>query len=190
MNTAVASPTLPARTVPYWVRSGLAVLGGSAVLAVSAQIAVPALPVPVTMQSLAVLGLGAALGPRLGAAAVVAYLAEGAAGLPVFAGLSGTLAHLTGPTGGYLMSFVPAAWLAGRLTQTRWGRTAPGGFAAYMVGHAVILGLGAAYLATFSGAAKAVALGVTPFVVGSVVKSLLGAALGQAFRRRRVPFEG
>jgi biotin transport system substrate-specific component len=171
------------------MRSGLAVLGGSAVLALSAQIAVPALPVPVTMQSLAVLGLGAALGPRLGAAAVVAYLAEGAAGLPVFAGLTGTLAHLTGPTGGYLVSFVPAAWLAGRMTQTRWGRTAPGGFASYMVGHVVILGLGAAYLATSIGAAKAVALGVTPFVVGSVVKSLLGAALGQVFRRRHANTE-
>jgi biotin transport system substrate-specific component len=138
------------------------------------------------MQSLAVLAVGVAMGPRLGAATVLAYLAEGAAGLPVFANFTGTLAHLTGPTGGYLVSFVPAAWLAGRMTRTSWGRTMAGSFATYMAGHVVILGLGAAYLATSIGTTRAIAVGVVPFLVGSVVKSLLGAAVGLAMRPRRL----
>lgn len=187
MNTVFASSPM---TAPRWIRHGLVILGGSAVLALSAQVAVPALPVPITMQSLAVLGLGAAMGPRLGAAAVLAYLAEGAAGLPVFAGLTGTLAHLTGPTGGYLVSFVPAAWLAGRLTQTAWGRTAGGSFITYMLGHALILGAGAVYLSLSIGASSAIALGVTPFLLGSLVKSALGAAIGLAFRRPTRPARG
>ena len=187
MSTVIAPATITKHALPGWLRNALAVLAGSAVLAVAAQIAVPMVPVPVTMQSLAVLGLGIAMGPRLGATAVLAYLAEGAAGLPVFAGLSGGLAHLAGPTAGYLVSFVPAAWLAGRLSQTGWGRTAAGSFTAYMLGHAVILAMGTAYLAAFTGLAQAVALGVTPFLVGSVVKSLLGAASGLAVRRFVTP---
>jgi biotin transport system substrate-specific component len=137
------------------------------------------------MQSLAVLALGVTMGPSLGAAAVLAYLAEGAAGLPVFANFTGTLGHLTGPTGGYLVSFVPAAWLIGRLTRIGWGRTAAGSFATYMLGHALILGAGAAYLSLSIGATRAIALGVAPFLAGSVVKSLLGAAIGVAMRPRR-----
>lgn len=183
MNTVIAPATITKRALPGWLRNALAMLAGSAVLAASAQIAVPMAPVPVTMQSLAVLALGVVLGPRLAAAAVLAYLAEGAAGLPVFAGFSGGVAHMAGPTAGYLVSFVPAAWLAGRLSQVRWGRTAAGSFTAYMLGHALILGAGAAYLSLFTGVAQAVALGVTPFLIGSVVKSLLGAAAGLAVRR-------
>ena len=187
MNRANARVSIePTRTLPGWLAQGLAIAGGSAVLALSAQIAVPALPVPITMQSLAVLAVGVAMGPRLGAAAVLAYLAEGAAGLPVFANFTGTLAHLTGPTGGYLVSFLPAAWLAGRLTRTSWGRTAAGAFATYIAGHIVILGLGAAYLTTSIGMTRAIAAGVAPFIVGSVVKSLLGTAVGVAMRPRRM----
>nr|WP_294520917.1 biotin transporter BioY [uncultured Rhodopila sp.] len=171
----------PART--RWLSGGLAVLGGSAVLALSAQIAVPLLPVPITMQSLAVLMLGSVLGPRLGAAAVLLYLLEGASGLPVFANGSGTLAHLTGPTGGYLVSFVPAAWLAGRLAQRGWMRSVIGAFLSYTAGHAVILAAGCAWLSLFVGVSQALALGVVPFIAGSLVKSALGAALGRALPR-------
>jgi biotin transport system substrate-specific component len=171
-----------ARTIPLSSRTarGLAVLVGSAILAVSAQITVPSIPVPMTMQSLAVLALGVVLGARLGTAAVLLYLAEGASGLPVFAGFSGSLAHLAGPTGGYLMSFVPAAWLAGRLAQAGWGQGLLRPFLAYGLGHVVILAMGAAWLATFVGGSQAVALGVVPFIAGSLVKSMLGAAVGRA----------
>ena len=158
----------------------LAVVGGSAVLAVSAQIAVPGLLVPTTMQSLAVLGVGAVLGPRLGAATVLLYLAEGAAGLPVFANWTGTLIHLTGPTGGYLVGFVPAAWLVGTLARHGLAKGVLRPFLNFLLGHAVILGLGAAYLATIVGPERAVAAGLVPFLWGSVVKSMLGAAIGQS----------
>ncbi len=168
-----------------WLSGGLAALGGSAVLALSAQIAVPMVPVPITMQSLAVLVLGSLLGPRLGMAAVLLYLAEGASGLPVFANGSGTLAHLTGPTGGYLISFVPAAWLAGRLTQIGWSRGAIGSFLSFTAGHAVILAIGCAWLSLFVGAPEALAVGVVPFIAGSLVKSALAAAIGQAVPRMR-----
>ncbi|PPQ36488.1 biotin transporter BioY [Rhodopila globiformis] len=159
---------------------GLAVLAGSLVLAASAQIAVPGFPVPTTMQSLAVLAVGMALGSRLGAASVLLYLAEGASGLPMFANFTGSLAHLAGPTGGYLISFVPAAWLAGRLAESGWRRGLVRPFLVYGLGHVLILAMGAAWLAFFVGAPQALALGVMPFVLGSVVKSLLGAAAGQA----------
>jgi biotin transport system substrate-specific component len=186
--TAIIQSYLPrvfATAVPSPLRNTLAVAGGSAILALSAQIAVPALPVPITMQSLAVLGVGTVLGSRLGAAAVMLYLAEGASGLPVFANFSGTLAHLTGPTGGYLISFVPAAWLAGRLAQSGWGRGLIRPFLSYMAGHTVILAIGAAWLSLFIGAPKALALGVVPFIAGSLVKSALGATIGRAFPRLR-----
>jgi biotin transport system substrate-specific component len=99
MMSQVIAPTAiePTRIRPGWLAQGLAVAGGSAVLALSAQIAVPAVPVPITMQSLAVLAVGVTMGPRLGAAAVLAYLAEGAAGLPVFANFTGTLARVMRP---------------------------------------------------------------------------------------------
>jgi biotin transport system substrate-specific component len=88
---------------------------GSAVLAASAHVVLPAWPVPATAQSLAVLLLlGALGGARLGVAAVGLYLLEGALGLPVFAGGSGGPAALTGPTAGFLLGFLPAAWLAGK----------------------------------------------------------------------------
>jgi biotin transport system substrate-specific component len=159
---------------------GLAMLAGSVVLAASAQIAVPGIPVPMTLQSLAVLALGTMLGSRLDTAAVLLYLAEGASGLPVFANFSGSLAHLAGPTGGYLISFVPAAWLAARLMRAGWSQGIVRLFLAYVLGHGVILVIGAAWLATFVGASQALALGVTPFIAGSLVKSMLGAAGGRA----------
>lgn len=184
-----AAPTLLAEAggeAGRWSVPGrvLAVLAGSLILAVSAQIQVPSWPVPTTLQSLAVVGLGIVLGPRLGAAAVVAYLAEGAAGLPVFAGLGRGVGHLAGPTGGYLFGFVAAAWLAGLIAgpvrQAGWARA----FLAMCVGHAVLLTTGAAWLTVFVGPVKAVALGVTPFLIGSAVKSALGAACCHLVRTR------
>lgn len=180
--TALSNSALP-KALPTRALQVLAVVAASGVLAASAQIAVPTQPVPITMQSLAVLAVGMVLGPRLGVAAVLLYLAEGASGLPVFANFSGTLARLTGPTGGYLISFVPAAWLAGRLAQAGWGRGVVRPFLTYAFGHALILAAGAAYLSLFVGVPEALAVGVAPFVFGSVVKSLLGATAGHAMSR-------
>ena len=90
----------------------LAVLAGSMLLALSARVTVPFWPVPMTMQVLAVFVIGAAYGRKLALATLLAYLAEGAIGLPVFAGGAG-LAYMAGPTGGYLVGFAVAAVIAG-----------------------------------------------------------------------------
>ncbi len=104
----------------------IGVLAGVGLLAASARLAVPFYPVPLTMQTLAVLLLGGVLGPTLGAATVASYLAVGAMGAPVFAKGLGGVAVLAGPTGGYLVGFLAAAWLmgwaareAGRMTDRR-----------------------------------------------------------------------
>ena len=95
------------------LRKALLVIAGSIVIAIAAQISVPFWPVPVTLQMLAILMIGFAYGSRLGAATLLAYLAEGAMGLPVFANAGAGLAHLFGPTCGFLFGFVAVAWAAG-----------------------------------------------------------------------------
>jgi biotin transport system substrate-specific component len=150
---------------------------GTALLALSAKVNLPLPYVPMTMQSLVVLMIGAAYGARLGTATLVAYLAEGALGLPVFAGPVGGLAVLAGPTGGYLAGFVLGALLLGVLADRGWTRSMPVLGLAMLAGHVVILGAGFAWLAggLGLGAAKAFAVGVVPFIAGSLVKSALGA---------------
>jgi hypothetical protein len=98
------------------LRAVILVVLGTALLTLSAKINLPLPYVPMTLQTLVVLMIGAAYGRRLGAATMVAYLAEGAAGLPVFAGPVGGLAPLLGPTAGYLVGFVVAAFLTGWLS--------------------------------------------------------------------------
>src|SRR5689334_20832837 len=124
-----AAPAEPAAAGPRARALSLAfdlglTLVGSALIALSARVAIPLpfSPVPVTGQTFAVLLVGAALGRRRGAAAVIAYLAEGAAGLPVFAGPNAGPAVLLGPTGGYLFGFIPGAWLCGLLAERGWDR--------------------------------------------------------------------
>jgi biotin transport system substrate-specific component len=112
----------PAHGVPRPLRALLLALLGSALLTISAKLEVPFYPVPMTMQTLAVLVLGIAFGARLGAATVLLYLAEGAVGLPVFAGtpeLGIGIAYMMGPTGGYLAGFVLSAAITGWLTERR-----------------------------------------------------------------------
>ena len=106
------------------VLRGVLVLFGVGVLTVSARLSVPFYPVPLTMQTLAVLLVGGLLGPMLGASAVASYLAIGAMGAPVFASGLGGFAIFAGPTGGYLVGFLPAAFLMG--LAVRWARTRSG----------------------------------------------------------------
>lgn len=169
------------------------VLGGSLLVGLSAQVALPLpfTPVPLTLQTLAVLLVGAALGSRLGFLALLAYLAEGTLGLPVFAGGTGGLAKLLGPTGGFLLAFPFAAGLVGLLVE-RFGldRSLFGTFLAMLAGNALLYLLGLPWLALWlSGAGKAVgmgallAMGLLPFVPGDLVKAVLAALLlPQAWR--------
>ncbi len=163
----------PARSVPGTVLWAIAL---SLVLAASAHIQVPFWPVPMTLQTLAVLGIAAFAGPRLAWAALAAYVLEGAAGLPVFAGTAAGPAYLAGPTVGYIAGFFLAAGLAG------WGArrfaAQPVPLFACMVGAAALIYVpGVAWLSTFTGFPKAFAVGAVPFLVADLVKAALATAL-------------
>ncbi len=179
MSTALTIPMLTGR---LWRghgigRAALLALGGSVALAVSAKIQVPFWPVPMTMQSLTVLMIGVAYGSRLGAAAVLAYLAEGLAGLPVFAGAVAGPAYMAGPTGGYLAGFVLAAAATGWLAERGWDRSAVRATAVLSLGHALVFLPGVLWLAIQLGWPRAIAAGLTPFIAATVVKTALGVAL-------------
>lgn len=155
------------------------VIAGSLLVALLAQFAVPLpfSPVPVTGQTLAVLMVGMLLGSRRGSLALLTYLAEGAMGLPVLAGGAAGLARLTGPTGGYLIGFVAAAFLVGWLAERGWDRRPETTLLAMLLGNAVIYVCGLPWLAHFVGAERVWSLGLLPFLPGDLGKALLATAL-------------
>ena len=159
------------------VRLALLAILGSALMAVSAKIQVPMYPVPMTMQTFAVLVIAMAYGARLAGVTLLLYLAEGAVGLPVFASGSG-LAYMAGPTGGYLAGFLVAAVLVGWLAERGWDRNSALTFLANGAGTAIIFVLGVAYLSTLVGGLDlAFEKGLAPFAIGALVKVSLAAAL-------------
>ena len=153
------------------------VLAGSALLAISAQIKIPLYPVPVTGQTLVVLMIGMAYGSRLGAATLLAYLVEGGMGLPVFAGGGAGWATLAGPTGGYLIGFLVAAFILGLLAERGMGRGPVSTALAMLVGTALIYVFGVTHLSGFIGFEKAVAAGLLPFLYGDALKLIVAAGL-------------
>ncbi len=187
MNTSYAKPDTLIGTAlaPLdWTRSVSLVLAFSLLNALAAQ------PVPITGQTFAVLLTGALLGSRLGAAALIAYLVEGAVGLPFFAGGSSGLAHLLGPTGGYLVAFPAAAFITGAFAELGWDKRFLTAVAAMFVGSIVIIFVGAAWFSVLTHTSPLLALrvGVVPFIVGDIIKILLAAAVlpsGWALMRRK-----
>jgi biotin transport system substrate-specific component len=177
-------PTRPGETVGA-LRAVVLVALGTALMALSAKVNLPLPYVPMTLQTLVVLMIGAAYGWRLGSATMIAYLAEGAMGLPVFAGPVGGIAPLVGPTAGYLFGFIGAAFVTGWLAERGWDRSVVLLFAAMAVGHVVILAAGFGWLAfgLGLGASKAWQVGIVPFIAASLVKNALGATLMPAARR-------
>lgn len=160
-------------------RNVLLALAGSLALTLSAKLQIPFWPVPMTLQTFVVLVIGMAFGWRLGALTVALYLAEGALGLPVFAGTPERgigLAYMAGPTGGYLVGFVAGAALCGFLAERGWDRSVWRTAAAMAAGDVLILALGWAWLSVLIGPAKAYALGVVPFYAATVAKTLLAMA--------------
>lgn len=151
----------------------LVVLAGSVLIALGAQISVPMLPVPMTLQTLAVVLVGLTAGSRLGVGAVIAYLVEGAAGLPVFSGGAAGLAYLVGPTGGFLFGFVALAFAAGWLAERGIARRLVGTFLGVLVISALLYVPGVLWLtaATPLDLNGAVARGMVPFVLGDAVKA-------------------
>ena len=173
------------------LRSAGVVLAGSALVAVSSHISLPLwfTPVPLTLQPFAVILLGLMLSPRLAAATLGAYLLEGAAGLPVFApgfALGAGLAHLLGPTGGYLMSYPAAAALVA-WTRRNVSRGFAGAALSASAGNALILLCGFVWLTVWTHAAvgSAFALAVLPFLPGDALKVVAAAAIVRGWDRVR-----
>jgi biotin transport system substrate-specific component len=153
------------------------IFSGSLLIAVCAHIRVllPFSPVPITGQTFAVLMIGALLGARRGCLAVLAYIAEGVAGLPVFA-LGVGPAVLIGPTGGYLFGFIPAVYITGRLAEMRWDRRIRTTVLAMVLGNLVIYSFGLFWLCCLTGFnTNVLFLGLFPFIVGDLMKIILAA---------------
>lgn len=155
------------------------IVGGSLLIGLSAHAKVwlPFSPVPVTGQTFAVLMLAALLGSRLGSLAVLVYIAEGVAGLPVFAIGVGPAA-LLGPTGGYLFGFIPAVYITGRLAEMGWDRRVGTTILAMLLGNLTIYTFGLLWLCLLTGLSTMVlTLGLYPFIIGDLIKIILAAIL-------------
>ncbi|HWV20497.1 MAG TPA: biotin transporter BioY [Devosia sp.] len=163
-----------------------AVVAGTLFLAAASYVEVPLVPVPVTMQTLAVTLIGAVYGWRLGALTVVAWLMEAALGMPVLSGGAAGAHHFVGPTAGYLFAFPLAAALTGWLAERGWNGNRPAlAFLSMVSGNAICLALGSLWLALAIGLEDAFTFGVLPFLVGGLLKSALGAALLYVLARRQ-----
>ena len=186
VTTSIIGAALDGRTSA--AKQMLVVLGGSALVAVAAQISVPFIPVPMTLQTLAVLLVGLTCGARLGALALIAYLIEGAVGLPVFAGFRNGVAF-AGPTAGFLIGFVMMAFLAGLVVDLGVRRFLP--LALAMIAISALLyvpGVAWAMLADAAFGIDAAKWGadsfamiwqyyMSPFLVGDTVKAVIAALL-------------
>jgi biotin transport system substrate-specific component len=172
--------------------TALAIVGSLAIWA-SAKIQVPFYPVPMTMQTLVILFIAMAYGSTLGAMTVLLYLAEGAMGLPVFAGTPEKgigVAYMLGGTGGYLVGFVFAAAVTGWLAERGWDRNVLSTALALLIGYGLIFAPGVLWLGALFGWDKPIlAWGLTPFILGGATKLALGTALSavcwKLFRRQQ-----
>lgn len=156
------------------LRSVFQVLGASLFLAFCAQIALPLgfTPVPLSMQTLGVMLVGAFLGKRKGALAVLAYLAEGSLGFPVFAGGAGGILRFVGPTAGYLLGFVVQAYLVGWWVERRESHKVGKTLSILALSFLVQLGCGTLWLSSFVGLGSALSLGMYPFIMGETLKAI------------------
>ena len=170
-------PTVESRGV---VRPVVLAVAGTLLLTLSAKIQVPFWPVPMTMQTMAVLVIAMAYGRVLGLATVVLYLVEGAVGLPVFAGTPEKglgLAYMAGPTGGYLVGFAVAAYGVGSMAERGWDRGVITTLAAMVAGTAIIFAFGLLWLGALIGVGPAFQHGLLPFLPGAGLKIALATAL-------------
>ncbi len=163
------------------VRGTVLALLGSLLLTLAAKVQVPFYPVPMTMGTLVVLGLGMAYGWRLAGATMLLYMVQGAMGLPVFAGTPEKgigIAYMMGGTGGYLIGYVLAAVTVGWLAEKGWDRTMLGTALAMLIGNAVIYVPGLIWLGVLFGWDKPIfEWGFTPFILGDVTKVALATAI-------------
>ena len=162
-----------------FVRQVGLVIGFSMLTALAAQIIIPIGPVPITGQTFAVLLTGALLGSRLGALAMIAYLVEGASGLPFFSGGHGGLLHLMGPTGGYLIAFPAAAFITGAFAEHGWDRKFLTAAGAMAIGSVVIILSGWLWFSLVMRTSPALTFFITvlKFIPGDMIKIALAAAV-------------
>lgn len=164
------------------------ILGASLLIAVSAQIEImlPFTPVPLTLQTFTVLLVGAMLGPKAGALAVLAYLTEVSAGLPVLAGGTVNPLAIVGPTSGYLFGFIAQAYIAGWIMEKNRPFSSAFALSGLAAGCAVQLTMGMICLAPFVGAENVLYMGLLPFIPGEVLKCLaLTFALKKRYEKQR-----
>lgn len=198
-NSSALAPALMPTTISPAFRAVMLVGIGIGILTLSAKVQVPFWPVPMTMTTFAVLLIAAAYGSRLGVATIVAYIAAGLAGLPVFAGPVAGPAYLVGTTAGFIWGYIPAAMIVGLVADRGWDRSIPKLGLAMFVGDAVIFILGFIWLAwiaqlssgaTGIGAMAAWENGVEPFLLGDALKIAIAALLvpaGWSLLRRANP---
>lgn len=191
--TATAIPTSPTRgtvLADHLVRTrsvaaNIALIAaGAALVAVLAQVEIPMFPVPITGQTLGVMLVGATLGAWRGAAAMATYMVAGLAGLPVFAGFSGTAAAVLEPSFGFIIGFIFTAALVGWLAERNWDRRPFLSLLAFFSASLVPFIFGVPYmwvvlegLGVDMNFALAMEYGVTPFIIGGIIKWLLAATL-------------
>lgn len=163
-----------------------AVVLGTLFLASSSYITVPMIPVPVTMQTFAVIMVGALYGWRLGSVTIAAWILEGALGMPVFAGGTGGLLVFMGPTAGYILSWPLVGAMVGFMVERGCNGSHPvRAFAAMIAAQTVCLLVGAAWLSAFVGAHNAVMAGIAPFIPGEVMKAALAVATLSSWQAAR-----
>lgn len=164
-----------------WLRFMVFAITGSLALTLSAKISIPALPIPFTLQTLVVLLLGFAYGPKLAAATVSLYLMQGALGLPVFQGTPEKgigLVYMMGPTGGYLLGFLVAAVVCGKLAQKGWDKRISTMALGMVLGNFIIYAFGLIWLGSVIGWDKPILqFGLIPFLAGDGIKIVMAVIL-------------
>ena len=178
----ISRPSSRARA--FALDAGLVAVG-AAVVALLAQVEIPLWPVPITGQTLGVIVVGAALGAWRGAAALTTYMLAGLAGLPVFAGFTGTIAALGKPTFGFVIGFIVSAFVAGWFAQRAWDRRPVLAFVGFAAASAVPFLFGIPYMALVLNVGMGLdyslwgllEVGLLPFIVGGLIKAALAAAI-------------
>lgn len=178
----IARPSARARA---FAMDAALVVTGAAVVALLAKVAFFIGPVPITGQTLGVIVVGAALGARRGAAALTVYMLAGLAGAPVFAGLTAGPAYVLAPSFGFVLGFIPAAFVAGWFAERAWDRTPWLAFVGFVAASVIPFLIGVPYMAVILAAvlgqevtvASVLAAGVTPFIVPGLIKAGFAALL-------------
>ncbi|MFK7881168.1 biotin transporter BioY [Roseobacter sp.] len=180
-HSVLAETFGPSTGIARRIKQAVLVILGVAMLAIAAKVKVPMWPVPMTMGTFAVLTIGAAYGPRLGLTTILGYMIIGALGFDIFAGSSAEkfgLEYMMGGTGGYLVGYIVAALVLGALAQRGWDRSAVWMAVAMLIGNVLIYVPGVAWLGMLYGWDKPILeWGLTPFLLGDVLKLALAAAL-------------